>query len=93
MNEKIVSNMNRDELTQFIQTEGLRQHQAQNGAPLPPLACPKELSDVNTPPALRAQVLAAYTGALIDRPQNTWSSSDRALMAEQIRSTLRGMGY
>lgn len=93
MNERLVSNMNRDELAQFIQTEGLRQHQAQNGTPLPTLVRPKELDDPNTPPELRAKVREAYTGALMDRPQNTWTPADRALMGEQIRSTLKGMGY
>jgi hypothetical protein len=93
MEEKLVSNMNRDELTQFIQTEGLRQHQAQNGTPLPTLAFPKELTDPNTAQALRESIRKAYCGALLDRPQNTWTPADRALMGEEIRATLKGMGY
>jgi hypothetical protein len=91
--DKLVSNMTRDELTQFIQTEGLRQHQAQNGTPLPALVRPTELDNPNTPRELRDSIRRVYCGALLDRPQNTWLPADRALMAEEIRSTLNGMGY
>lgn len=93
MEEKLVSNMNRDELVEYIRTKGAQDYAAQNGTPLPTLARPKELDDPNTPPELRARVREAYTGALLDRPQNTWTPADRALMGEQIKATLRGLGF
>ncbi len=57
------------------------------------VAYPKELADPNVDPALRAAVLEAYTGRLMDLPASTLNQTERKAMLEQAQIVLKGMGY
>ena len=51
------------------------------------------LDDAATPADERAGLLEAYTGALLERPQASWSVSEKKAMREQIDKVLGGLGY
>jgi hypothetical protein len=61
------------------------------GSGVPTVQRPKELDDIATPPDTRAKLLEAYTGALLDKPQSTWSSLERDAVREQVQVVLKGM--
>lgn len=50
---------------------------------------PKELSDPNTDPQIRAKVLDAYTGFLTDKPSSSWSESEKADIRAQIEAVCK----
>jgi hypothetical protein len=61
-------------------------------APLPPLKRPAELDDPATDPVLRQQVHSSYAAAITDRPNNTWTAEQRAVVHAETLRVLREMG-
>ena len=59
--------------------------------PLPPLTRPAELDNPATPQALREQIHSSYAAAITDRPNNTWTAEQRAVVHEETLRVLRGM--
>lgn len=54
---------------------------------------PRELDDTSTPPALRSQILTAYTAVLNSLPVSTWSEAEKAAVREQVNAVLSEAGY
>jgi hypothetical protein len=89
MTEKLPSDMNRAELTAYIQREFQRQNESVRAEPLPR---PPILDTPGADPTLRAQTLQAYAAACLDIPPQLWTPGMRTAIQEESLRVLRGMG-